>query len=356
MAKSILINFSIVGSGIVNFDSNNQKYLWNKQRDVERVKDNNVSFGKGRFYKSANQDGDYLEKVGVISSDCIRHSLYENEMFIHLPNIMHDDGALLNTVATPAMIERGYMYARDGKSIWKRKSAFAISYAKLVNGTVSQLETYSNNQPKNNLEKVECKSETSFFKKEVRGDSQYVGTGFIELSELGFISMSDVHDRLSFDSDYVEQFTNLLSKRLPSEITQNDVGYFERKNDIYGIPELGIKLNDDNVRFLVKDILSRIVRFNIVRTSSGDARTSELKIKIVNDPIKDLISDPDGWVTIFDGKTVDLSVIDSLPVESLYGLIDVNEAVKRVSGYKQKIIDEKKRVEKKKNKNTEEDE
>lgn len=350
---------TISGSGIVNFDSNDQKYNWNKQRDVERCSYKNVSFGKGRYYKKTDGENEFFYKVPIISADCIRHAIYEDEMSVHLPNIMHDDNLLLNAIASPAFLERGYMFPRSGKTQWKRKSPLSISYAKGIDSSVSSLETFSNSQEKN-VEKSEEGSETSFFKREVRGDTTYECLGAIDISELGFISMSEVHDRLSFDSDYCSKYSDKLSKRLGSDIPQSS--FFIKDKDLYCIPEQGIKLTEEQVKMLVTDIVKRLCLFSVSRCSTGFAKTTELKVKFVNNAIEDLIDNEEGWVTVFDSKKIDLSCFDSQVYESNYTQVDLIEQAKQeVDSYKKKYgyTEEKKKsstkTKKKSNKETDEE-
>ena len=340
MIKSILIKAVIEGSGIVNFDSNEQSRIWNRQRNVERVFHKNVSFGKGRYYPVVEREGDedkqYLKKVGVISADCIRHSMYDDCMFVHLPNIMHDDGLLLSTVAHPAFLERGYMFARDSRTTWKRKSAFALSYAKAVTSSDPMLETYSNSQPKTGENKTEDAAETSFFKREVRGDTTYELSGAIDVSELAFISLSDVHDRVSFDRDYVTKYRELLKNRIGSEIPEP--AFFQKNGDAYDIPECGILLTQAQVKFLVTDILKRLALVNIFRTVTGNAKTASVSIKVVSDPLEDLFNDPDGWVNVFDGKKFDVSSLNDRQFVTAYAKVELQEkALEKIGSYKKRF-------------------
>jgi hypothetical protein len=332
MIKSILLKAKIEGFGIVNFDSNNQRFLWNQQKSVEKCVHKNVNFGKGRYYKNVDSEGnEYLTKVGVISSDCIRHSMYSDCMDTHMPNIMHDDGLLLATIANPAFVERGYLFAKD--ITWKRKSAFALSYARAIKESVPMLETFSSAQSKI-LEKSEDQSETSFFKREVRGDSIYELSGHIDIPELGFISMSDVHDRVNVHPDFAKKYQELLSKNLGSAVS--DPAFFKKAGDLYGIPEYGIALTQDQVKYLVKDILQRLARFNLVRTSTGYARTVSLDIKFVSNPLEDLFNDEEGWSNVFDGKKFILD-LSNVTLFSSYSKTDLEEEAKQVlDSYKKK--------------------
>ncbi|MEY2703607.1 MAG: hypothetical protein RLY43_2246 [Bacteroidota bacterium] len=342
MTKSILIKAVIEGSGIVNFDSNDQRYLWVQQKDVEKhgvTKYKNASFGKGRYYKHTETKGEeekeYLVKVPVISADCIRHAMYEDVMGIMLPNVMHDDSLLLNVIANPCMIERGYLFARDGKTIWKRKSSFMISYAKGTSTSAPLLETYSNTQPKTGENKSEEGSDTSFFKREVRGDTTYEVSGVIDIGELGFISVSEIHDRLSFDSDYSAKYREFLSQRIGSDISEP--AFYLKNGDIYNIPEQGIHLTNEQVRYCVEDILKRLARMNITRAVTGFAKTKSISIKFVNDPLEDTMADSNCWIEIFNGK-LDLSALDSCVFNSTYTKTDLQEEAKnKIEQYKKKF-------------------
>lgn len=357
MAKSILFKAVIEGSGIVNFDSNDQKWLWNRQKNVERCHHDNVSFGKGRYYASGektDKGDDILVKTAIISADCIRHNMYEDNMFIHLPNIMHNDNLLLNAVATPAFIERGYLFARKDKTIWKRKSALAFGYAKAVSSSEAALETCSNSQPKTGENKTEEAAETSFFKREVRGDMKYEMSGAIDVSELAFLSLSDIHDRLSFDSDYADVFREKLSAKIGSEVPE--AGFFKKKGSAYDIPEHGILLTQEQVHFLVLDILKRLARFNLIRTVTGTAYTTKLEVKFVNDPLTDTTNNPDGWVVVFNNGQFNADVLGGIEFDEGYTKVDLmDEAMKEIDNYRKKYGFEEKNKKKIKKKNKEAD-
>jgi hypothetical protein len=340
MTKSILIKATIEGSGIVNFDSNDQKWLWNRQKDVEKCFHSNVSFGKGRYYPTTILDKDgnqveFLTKTGIISADCIRHAMYEDSMFIHLPNVMHDDELLLRTVANPAFVERGYMFARDEKTTWKRKSGFLIGYAKAVTSSAPALETFSNTQPKTGENKSEEAAETSFFKREVRGDTTYELSGVIDVGELGFISVSEIHDRVNFDSDYADKYRLMLGEKLGSEVSE--VGFYNKTGDAYNIPEQGILLNPEQVKSLVLDILKRLARFNITRAVTGFAKTTSLSIKFVSDPLEDTFEDESGWVEIFN-KKFNSAALDNVSFDAAYTKTELQaEALQKIESYKKKF-------------------
>lgn len=336
--KSILVRAIIEGSGIVNFDSNDQRWLWNRQKNVEIVRHNNVSFGKGRYYEFADAEGNlYLKKNAIISADCIRHAMFENNMPVHLPNIMHDDMLLIKAVASPAFLERGYLFARDGKTTWKRTSPFKITYAKAVEQSETALETFANSQSRERIDKSEESSETSFFKREVRGDMKYEVFGVINTSELSFIPISDIHDRFSFDPDYVSVFRSILSEHLGSEVPEPL--FFIKKGNCYEIPEYGIMLTEDQTKQLALDILKRLARFNLQRTVTGYARATSVQIKFVKDPLEDTFEDDAGWISVYNSNNkFNSGVLDSVNFDNFYDVVnDLTEAKTKCDEYRKKF-------------------
>lgn len=329
--KAIELKVKLIGQGIVNFDSNEQSYLWNKQNSVERVnKDHkNVSFGKGRYYEVEDGDNVLVKKVPVISADCFRHYVFL-EQSVHMPNIMHDEMLLLKAQATKTLLQRGYLFAK-GNGTYKRTSPFKTSPAYGVSYGLSQIETYSNRQERNNIEKDDSKSETSFFKKEVRGDIKYELRAWIDLQELQFISLSDIHDRLSIDPDNVDIYREFLSETLKSEVPP--AKYFKKNGDVYAdIPEYGIKLTNEQTLDLARDLIEKIIRFNIVRTTSGWVQTETVEARIINDVLSDVNKE---FTVIYDGKT--FKDIISGEILSCYTETSLEEAKKTIEEYKDKF-------------------
>lgn len=312
MAKSIIFKAKFRGQGIVNYDSNDQKYYYNRTRTGANVRHDNVMFGKGRFtFVSKNDDGkETWDKTNVISADFVRHHMYAEEMSVHMPNVMHNDQLLIQSVATKAALERGYMFAKS--ETWKRKSPFQISYLTNVSNAVSTIETYSNSQQK--IGDNENKG-TSFYLKEVLGDTEYVAEGFVDLSELGFISMSEIHDRMSVNPDLAGVYRHNLSQHLGSEVSP--IKYWNKINDMYQIPEKAIKLTDDQVRMLAKDIFRRLVSLQVFK-NGGFVVCESVDILLVDDPTVDNISSEDGWISIKNGNVVNLEIFDSVIIDSAY--------------------------------------
>jgi hypothetical protein len=313
MIRSILLKLTISGSGIVNFDSADQRFLWNRMKSGN-VNHENVSFGKANYAI----EGEDVVRYPKISADCLRNAMWKYEMPTMLPNVNLDNSQSLATkaIATPALLSRGYMFADFG---FRRKSPVAFTAA-IADKTVSQIETHSNSSPKD--EKIGERSGISFFGRESRGALDYRAHGTIDLVELGFISLSDVHGRISFNPDKTKEFRELLKERLGCDDDIPEPAYYKRKHDVYDLPEFGIQLTQNQIKLLLKDIINKIATINIQRTVTGSARTSELEVKLVSNPVEDLF-DGDGWLKVKEiGKKHSLSFLDKLVVDDAYYAVD----------------------------------
>jgi len=314
---SIFFKAVIEGYGIVNFDSNDQKFNWNRVKGAPHINTSNVSIGKAVYSQVSGDDGEpVVVRTPKISADCLRHAMWEEEMPNMMPNIMLDTDLLLGVLASPALLERGYMYTKEDAGTFVRKSPVRFTPAKVSKPTIPMLETHSTSSPKEeNLD--DSKSANSFFAKETRGEERYLLEGVIDVTELAFISLSDLHGRMAFPPDHVEKYRELLGRRLGSDIAKPK--YFDKKFDLFNIPEYGIMLTNQQVSVLVRDILRRLCTINIQRTTTGYARVSEVQIKEVRNPLEDLFFDEDGWTTIKEtGKSPTLDVIDGMSFECRY--------------------------------------
>lgn len=344
--KNILFKLDIQGNGVVNYDSNDQKYLWNKNTEkagVEFVKYDNVSFAKKRWYKN----GDAVEKKIIISSNCLRHYIFKNELEVYSPETAIDDHLLISMIASPALISRGYMSLTKGETSVKRSTSLNITDAEQTNGAISTLDTFSRSGAKT---QDESKSDNTFFKKETVGNIEYTTKGNIDLMNLQFISCDEVFDRMAFDPDFFEEYSQILRGYLPD--FSSSLKYYKSNTSVIDIPEYGILLSPQNIQFLVKDLLKRMLRFSI-RKASAYAETTSLKIKLVYDVVEDKINNNEGWTEVTE------DVINNLEFdpEIFYTERDENESLllrkslsEKLKAKKLKNKEEAKANDKKKNK------
>lgn len=344
--KNILFKLDIKGNGVVNFDSGDQKYLWNKNAEkagLEFISHNNVSFAKKNWYK--NEDS--IEKKLIISSNCLRHNIFIDELEVYSPETAIDDHLLMSMIASPALISRGYMSLTKGETSVKRSSALCITDAEQTNGAISSIQTFARSGAKT---QDEAKSDNTFFKKETVGYVTYSAKGNIDLMKLQFISCDEVFDRLAFDPDFFEEYSQILRGYMPD--FTSDIRYYQSNSSVINIPEYGVLLSPKNIQFLVKDLLKRMLRLSIRKTSAY-AETDKLKFKLVYDVIEDKISNDEGWIELTE------DIINNLEFEPeiFYTEMDGTESLllrksltDKVNARKQKNKEEAKVNDKKKNK------
>jgi hypothetical protein len=137
--KNILFRLNIEGEGVVNFDSNDQKTMYNGTNLYKNygATTNNVQYAKKNFYSDSEGNLNFKLKI---SSDCIRHGLFAKDVLNQSPNIVSNELIYYSYIASPAMILRGYLFT-DAKYASKRKSAITITSAEQSNGAVSHIET-----------------------------------------------------------------------------------------------------------------------------------------------------------------------------------------------------------------------
>ena len=285
--RNILFKLELEGNGIVNFDGAGQKTLWNKHADkfgLEKATHNNTKFAKHNWHENKMEV--------IISSDCLRHHLFTDEVRVHSPETVIENRILIPMIASPALIIRGYLalISEGTKTSLKRSSALCITEAKQTNDAISYLETHSRSGRKT---QDDVKSDNTFFKEESVGDITYSAVGDINLKSLQFISCDEVFDRLALNPDYFEQYSELLKLKMPC--FSSDMRYYQETQSVINIPEYGILLSPESIQFLVKDVLTRLINLKI-RRAGAYAETSKLKLKFVYDIFDDKLNNTEGWV------------------------------------------------------------
>jgi hypothetical protein len=186
-------------------------------------------------------------------------------------------------------------------------------------------------------------SDTSLFARETTGDTKYTATGFIDIEELRFISVSDIYGRRAISNDLAELFRQQLSENLGSTV---DVPRFwQRKLSASNIPEFGILLNDEQVNKLVTYLLKQIANIHIVKSASGFAQTTKLAISSLVESETAATADK---ATVFSEGVFHPEVI---PTQYAVAWTEVTEAEgkARVAAIEEAIVaDKKARVQKKK--------
>lgn len=327
MVKNILIKMELEGNGIVNRDHSDQKYIINAF-DIKNLKGhmkyNNVLYAKKNFYK--DEDGKVSYKI-KISRNTLMGGMFKSDIISQNPNVVHHDATLYSYIASPISILRGYLFANKNTS--KRTGAITLCDAEQCDGALSYIEVCSRSGEK---------EENSLFYKETVGNIKYFTTGDLDLNNLQFITCDNVFDRYSFDPTNFGLFKEFLSNFLPN--FNSKLGYYQLKGSSINIPEYGVLLSNENVIYLVKVALKKMLNLNIKRKDAY-ARVSSLKIKLIENPFEDTFNNEYNWIELRNENDV-----DSLDFEthSFYEKVDLEEAKE----LRKEILDKKKEVDKKK--------
>lgn len=314
--KSIKFNLTLKGHGVVQTDGQEQgSAMVYKRGDVSMAAAfdkhgqllKNIVWAKGNFERYLDEEGKTrLRKILKISGDGLRHAIHREAMPANTPSILLSPESCIFATASLDMLIRGWLSL--SKSMEGRKrSAYTITAAEAPDAQLN-LELFANSAPKTKKSESsdEAKDEprdTSLFARETTGDTCYNATGFIDVEELRFISVSDIYGRRAISDDMAELYRAQLSENLGSEV---DVPrYWKRKNGSSNIPERGILLDNAQVSRLILHLLKGMANIHIVKSASGFAQTSELTIF----PLKDANYAPCDGVKVFDGNVFNSSVI-----------------------------------------------
>lgn len=280
--KNILFKLELKGNGIVNYDHPDQRHIMRKYHKDSMYNNENLIFGKKVF-----DDEGYKLKI---SSDCIRHNIFINEIPYQTPDIAQYDKLLKLFVSSPAALLRGYLFPRKDDSGLKRKSPFTITQATQTNNAKVYTETCSTSGVRN---------ETSFYKKESIGDIEYLSKGNIDLKHLQFISTDERFDRQALKSDWATDFLNHINTVYNKDYKFTE-GIFTPKGSVLeesSYYENGLLLSESTVIDLVKTLLGNILQFRINKNGSY-AEFKSLKIKLVYDCTEDTFGSDRDWVNI----------------------------------------------------------
>jgi hypothetical protein len=318
MLKEILFRMKIKGQGIVNYDSDEQRYAISKtnllrgmfhDENGKLVSNENIQLAKKVLY----DDGTYKIKI---SSDCLRSEIFGKDIDVITPSIIACDNIFCSYLLSPVGIVRGYMFTEKNRDSYKRKSPFRITDAIQTNDAKSFLEICSKHGERSN---------NSMFYKENVGDIEYYAEGNIDICGLSFISADPIFDRLGMKSEWINTgIAEKILKKHYGDLADVKFGHFTRTNAAMMLDksycECGILLGNKLIEYLIKDTLTNILNMKREMRSSY-AYTSCLEIKFVDDilaPNQSINSD-EGWITITcdeDIKNLNINLSDSFYVES----------------------------------------
>jgi hypothetical protein len=315
--KHIEFKVEFEGHGIVNYDSSEQKYIWNREskegnkNKFTSMYDNNM-YAKKHY--SRGEDGVLNYKIKA-SSETLRNSIFRGDAIAVNPSIVHHKTLLNAFIGSPLGLIRGYLFAENNET-FKNKSTLTITSATQTNDAESSMDLNSRSGAKK--EKDDSgESDTTIHNKETIGDITYKSKGFINIQELEFLGCDSIFDRYSFNADDFEILKIFLNKNLPN--FDSELGYYKLKTSVIDVAEYGIKLNKENVVFLVKEALKRILNISIYRTGAY-LKTKKLTIQLVINPLN-----PKENIDIEINDINDINNLSFEPEEN-YVLFDENEA------------------------------
>jgi hypothetical protein len=316
--KNILFKMDLEGNGIVNRDSSDQKYVHifnNTQLRPPFKSGDNLSYAKKNFYETAEGKMSWKLKI---SSDCLSHAIFGSDAVPYSSKVTLSPVLLYSYYFSAPLLVKGWMNATKSEQL-KRKGALSLNDAEQTNNAVSSWEFFSRSGEKIEKDQETGKSNPDIHQKETVGEITYGTSGVIDLMQLQFVACDQGTDRYSFNPDKFDLVKTYLKKRLPS--FDSELGHYMIKNTYNEIAEHGFLISEENVIFLVKETLKRMLTLNIRRRNSH-AKTSGLRIKLVQDPLIHTEKSEDNWLEI---KTIE--DIDNLDfgVQYFYDLVDPSE-------------------------------
>ena len=267
--------------------------------DYDGMDMGNHTFHKARLYRDSRG---VLHRTPIMSRNSIRHWLYEEEMPYMLPELQrtlvkpggtHSDvdpvkELRVHYCASKEALVRGYMIANKGCT-YKRASSLYIDDASVVPDEDSNtaefnvaLCTSSAKKKENTKKGDDDTSDTSMFRAESFSKAKLVAEGYLDLQDIGFISLDNRFDRLAFFDDqgvYLKKYRDALKKSLKcSDDIPEPQHYARVANSIY--VEFGIQLTDDQIKCLIKDTFTRLYNFRLTKRT-GSLRVSSVEFRPV---------------------------------------------------------------------------
>lgn len=345
--KSLLFKVKMDGIGTVNFDGSDAR--WNVSRygnpaiyNLYGGKNNNIKVAKSEYRQvGTDENGAPLYKRTLkISSECLRHAIFERDYDVINGRIMRNDAFLSSFISSPAALLRGYMFADDKETI-KAKSPVTIGAAIETSGAVITPEVGSVSGDK---------GDTSLFYTENTGRTKYETKGFVNLKQLEFLSCDNFFERRAVKSPWVETENGMLNTAFRQRYGKvpYSLGIYTATANAFTkhIGERGLHFSIDFRKYLIVEFFKRLLSVNITRSGSF-AKVSEISVKPVYDGLKDTFENNDGWVGLSSEAEIE-KFVESLDIYDFYEECD-NDAKAVMDELR--ILEEKRKEEKDKKNN-----
>ena len=342
--KGLLFKVKMDGIGTVNFDDSDARFIVSRYGNPATKKpysNSNIKVAKSEYRQvGTDENGAPLYKRTLkISSECLRHAIFEKDYDVTNGRIMRNDAFLSSFISSPAALLRGYMFADDKETI-KAKSPVTIGAAIETSGAVitPEIGTVSGDKEK-----------TSLFYTENTGRTKYETKGFVNLKQLEFLSCDNFFERRAVKSSWVETENGLLNVAFKQRYGKvpYSLGVYTATANAFTkhIGEYGLHFNMDFRKYLIVEFFKRLLSVNITRSGSF-ARVSEISVKPVYDGLKDTFESNDGWVDLSSEAEIG-EFVESLNIYDFYEECD-NDAKAVMDELR--ILEEENRKEKEKKK------
>jgi hypothetical protein len=303
--KSILFRYQLVGQGIVNFDSDDQKYTLDAYgfRKTHFNINKNNNYCKKDFYRDENGVIRYKVKI---SSCCMKNAMFGKDAPKENNKSSHQNETNMALLSSPWKIVKGFMQTEKGELGLKRKACISFPDAIQSCDALTYMELHTKSGFKKRkpveLELEEAKDETAdptMFNKESVGKIKYEGIGEIDMCQIEFISTDDIFDRLAIHEDDFPLFKKFSKLHIPN--FNSEIGYYRMNGSVDLTPERGFVYNNDNKNHFVKYFFEKLISLKINRADAY-ARICKLEIKELYDPYMNTFMEEENWREL---KTID---------------------------------------------------
>lgn len=335
--REVAMVIELEGQGIVQTDSSEFKHIFKKCVGGFNITHDNNIFAKSNLYKNPDYvptpykdgDGEASEKVDYkdqfirkikISGACLRHAIHEDVMPFHSPMFFQNKAIRQDILTSKDYHLRGHLSApnkqSDDSTVIKMASAYTITDAEVCNDAVSRLEVRTT---------AGARDATSYFYEETQGTAEYRAIGIFNFATAQFISSSVTADRMALSPEDCPLFVMNMTKKYGADSFKE--GYFHLNNAAMPVAESGYLLSEKYQIDLLKHLLKKIVSINITKRSSY-AKVKSVKIKYIVNPLTDLVSDPEGWLDVYDSATKTLNLELDITPKCFYSEATLDEIVK----------------------------
>ena len=306
--KQILFKVELEGRGVVNYDGNSQITFMNEHCGTKYF-DNNYKCAKKAFYKKTDDITFWTDKNGKkyyddmnyklkISSYCIKSAMFNDTMDGYNSNITIDEDEFSHFITSEYGLLRGFVGVDKKIQPYNKKSTLEMCDAIENSGAVINMEIHTRN---GNKDSTSDENSTSLFFQENVGDTLYETKGCINLKDMQFMSCDPEFGRLMFKPSWLEGEESLLHKQFMKHYgyIPYEEGYYKLSTSTFSDKrgERGIKLNNEFIVKLVKNLLKRILYTRISR-SNAYAAVSKLQIKLVDKQVFNPYNDDEGWIDV----------------------------------------------------------